>query len=72
MLLLRFARIQQGISAKEIAKRLGLTPSYIRLIESGAVEPSPDFMRRFSEAYGIEALELLDPIEVELPEVSLR
>lgn len=32
-------RVEKGIKSGKFAKKLGITPQYLRLIEKGAVEP---------------------------------
>lgn len=44
------ARTGRGIKQKELAKQLGITPQYLRLIEIGKVEPKRDLMIKIANA----------------------
>ena len=46
------ARIKRGITQAQIAKRAGTTQSAIARFESGAGNPTLDFMQRVSAAVG--------------------
>lgn len=41
-------RVKQDIKQKEFAKKLGITPQYLCLIEKGKVEPRRDLMIKIS------------------------
>ena len=46
------ARIKDGVTQKELARRAGTTQSAIARFESGAVNPTLDFAARISAAAG--------------------
>ena len=46
------ARIKKGISQSELARRVGTTQSAIARFESGAGNPTLDFLSRVSSAVG--------------------
>ena len=46
------ARIKDGVTQKELARRVGTTQSAIARFESGAVNPTLDFMAKISAAVG--------------------
>lgn len=52
------ARTGKGIKQGEFAKKLGVTPQYLRLIEIGKVEPRRDLMLKIAEALGEDVKEL--------------
>ncbi len=74
---LRIARAAAGLQQQELAKKAGLTPGYISLVEMGRRKPSPAALRKLSRALGIpphlltllatepEDADLLDQREIE-------
>ncbi len=46
------ARIKRGVTQKELARRVGTTQSAIARFESGAGNPTLDFLSRVSTAVG--------------------
>ena len=74
---LRIARAAAGLQQQELAKKAGLTPGYISLVEMGRRNPSPGALRKLSRALGIpphlltllatepEDADLLDQREIE-------
>lgn len=52
------ARTGKGIKQGELAKQLGITPQYLRLIEKGEVEPRRDLMIKIAEALQEDVKEL--------------
>lgn len=50
---IRAARIRSGISAKELAGRIGVSGSYISQIETNAVDPSLSLLRKLARALGL-------------------
>jgi transcriptional regulator with XRE-family HTH domain len=74
---LRIARAAAGLQQQELAKKAGLTPGYISLVEMGRRNPSPGALRKLSRALGIpphvltllatesEDTDLLDQREIE-------
>lgn len=52
-------RKRLGLSASELARRVGIAPSYVILLESGARKnPSRSVMQRMAEALGTTVKEL--------------
>lgn len=49
-----------GLSQRDLAASLGFSPGLVGSIESGAIEPSRNFLRRISEAYNVSADWLLE------------
>lgn len=47
------ARVNAGISQKDAAKLLGVSPSTLRNYESGKTSPGWDTVRKIEKAYGI-------------------
>ena len=74
---LRIARAAAGLQQQELAKKAGLTPGYISLVEMGRRNPSRGALRKLSRALGIpphlltllatepEDADLLDQREIE-------
>lgn len=46
------ARTGRGIKQCDMAKQLGITPQYLRLIEIGKAEPKRDLMIRIADVLG--------------------
>lgn len=46
---LRLSRIANDFTLKEMANKLGVTPSYVSLIEQGKRNPSDDILNKYSE-----------------------
>lgn len=56
---LKVARIKSGIKQKDLAKRVGITPQYLMLLEKGtARNPSTSIMNALSTALGYTVQEL--------------
>ena len=55
---LKVERIKKDIKQGEFAKKLGITPQYLRLIEKGAVEPRRDLMIKIAKALDTTVAEL--------------
>lgn len=72
MLRLRLARQAQDVSAEQIACRLGISAGYLRLVESGRMAPTRQLRQRLTDEYGHGADALLEPINVDLPQIDLR
>jgi transcriptional regulator with XRE-family HTH domain len=47
---LKFVRLTKGIRAKDLARRVGVTPAYISLLERGNRTPSKEVKRRIAKA----------------------
>lgn len=52
------ARTVKGIKQQELAKQLGITPQYLRLIEIGKAEPRRDLMIKIAKALEADVKEL--------------
>jgi transcriptional regulator with XRE-family HTH domain len=68
---LKEKRQEEGISIRELARRTGLTASFISQVENGKANVSLDSLRRISEALGVQMLYFLSEIETEV-EVEAR
>lgn len=55
---LLLARLKKGIKQQELAKNLGITPQYLRLIEKGDIDPRASLMKKCSEVLEISVEEL--------------
>lgn len=55
---LLLARLKKGIKQQELAKKLGITPQYLRLIEKGDIDPRASLMKKCSEVLEISVEEL--------------
>lgn len=65
--MLKKIRVERGLSLREVAKRSGLSHSYINLLEKGKhpttkvpINPSPDILKRLSKAYNYDYIELME------------
>lgn len=47
------ARIKNGVTQKELAKRIGTTQSSIARLEGGNVNPSLDFLQKVARVMGL-------------------
>lgn len=56
-------RVDLGLKSKEMAKKLGISPTKYSNIENGKVEPSIDLLYKFQELFGID--NVLDLVEKE-------
>lgn len=56
---LREAREKSGLTQADVAKRLGVTQSYISKIEAGQVSISIILLKKLSKVYGIDIRHLL-------------
>lgn len=56
---LRLSRIANDFTLKEMANRLGVTPSYVSLIEQGKRNPSDDILNKYSEALNMSKTTLM-------------
>ena len=64
----RLARVQLGISARELARRAGLADSTIVRIEQGAfAEPDPTTLESIAGALGIDRAEMYRLVDYEPP-----
>lgn len=63
-------RINAGIKQKELAKKLGVTPNYLSLVECGKKQPSLPFMERLSKTLGAPINLFFLPAEAELDFVN--
>jgi transcriptional regulator with XRE-family HTH domain len=57
--ILKLLRNAEGISAKELAKRVGLSPAYISEIETGKKEPTLKVLNAYGSFFGISPANLL-------------
>jgi transcriptional regulator with XRE-family HTH domain len=57
---LRRFRLAEGIPMSEMARRVGLTRSFISQVESGKTLPTVDNLRLFADALGVSFDEIFD------------
>ena len=57
-------RIARDIKAKDLADKLGVSPSYIHAVENGSRKPSDRLMRDYAKALDVE-IELLEDYELD-------
>ena len=50
---IKLVRTANGLRQKEIARKLGVTPNYVSLIESGNRGPSISFLNRLADVLGV-------------------
>jgi transcriptional regulator with XRE-family HTH domain len=56
---LRDARVAADLSLRQLATKLGITPSYISDIENNRRVPSEDVLRQFAETFDLKFDELM-------------
>jgi putative transcriptional regulator len=52
------ARTVKGIKQQDLAKKLGISPQYLRLIEIGKAEPKRDLMIKIAKVLEVDVKEL--------------
>jgi transcriptional regulator with XRE-family HTH domain len=57
----KLLRIQRGMTAKELAEKVGVSPSMISKIEHGVVNPSHDTFRNIALELHVSMQDLIDP-----------
>jgi predicted XRE-type DNA-binding protein len=57
---LRLARVERGLSQREIARLVGVSQPNVSLVESGQTSPRADKIARYAAAYGV-------PVETFIP-----
>lgn len=61
---IRFYREQLGLTQKQLAERLGVTPSAITMWESGERKPDIVMLKRLAAAFNCTTDELLETINI--------
>lgn len=65
---IRARRIELGISQRQLARRIGVSASFVSRVETGQCPPSVVTLRAMTSALGISANELLsEPGEAHSP-----
>lgn len=54
-------RLQRGLTQKQLAARLGVSPSTVGMYEQGRRQPGPDMLRKLAAALGTDVNRLLAP-----------
>jgi transcriptional regulator with XRE-family HTH domain len=67
---IKFARVAAGITQKELAGRLDVTPNYLSLVENNKREPSISFLRNLANEMALPLGLLFLNVETDLSEVS--
>lgn len=65
------ARIDKGLTQAELAKKLGMSPSYIGQYESGNRRPKPETLMKIAEALGVSPASLGVEIYTTFPDGEL-
>ena len=55
---LRSLRSSQGLSLKQLAERVGCTPSYLSMVENDKLDPSASRLKKIADALGSTIIEL--------------
>lgn len=58
MFLIKAERVKRGIKQIDLARRIGITPQYLHLIEIGKVEPRRNIIIAISEELGMTPQQL--------------
>ncbi len=56
--LLREIRAKRGASVRQVARQVGVDPSYVSRVERGEKQASPAFRQRLVDHYGVSADDL--------------
>lgn len=64
---IREMRVGRRLTLKVVSERAGITEGFLSQIETGRSSPSLRTFRRIAEALGVDASEMLDGQETELP-----
>lgn len=56
---LRALRKAKGITLMQLQEKYGVSNSYISQVENGQFKPSPEILRKLSEAYQVNYISLL-------------
>ena len=51
--LLREIRARRGVSVREVARQVGVDPSYVSRVERGEKQASPAFRQRLADHYNV-------------------
>ncbi len=69
---LRGLRLAQGLSARALAARLGISPSAVSQIERGVLQPSVARLIAITDALGVPLAEVFEPSAEEVAEDELH
>lgn len=69
---IREARIQKGITQKELANQCGMYDSQIRKYESGKVRPKIETLQKIAKALDVPIIELKSDLEISLDEIHVE
>jgi transcriptional regulator with XRE-family HTH domain len=56
---MRLIRLTEGIKANRLAKELGISPSYLSLIENGKKRPSVEMIEQFARVIGVRPSQIM-------------
>lgn len=59
---IRNERLRRGLTVKELAARIGITPAALNHIESGSRKPAITTLRDLADAFGIPVADLFDEV----------
>ncbi|OJX73980.1 helix-turn-helix transcriptional regulator [Leifsonia sp. 71-9] len=59
---LRILRQALGITARDLAARAGIDPSFLSRLENGARQPSPPVLRRLAHGLGVPVEAISYPV----------
>lgn len=62
---IRNERLRRGLTVKELAAQIGITPAALNHIENGSRNPAITTLRDLAEAFGIPVSELFDELPAE-------
>jgi transcriptional regulator with XRE-family HTH domain len=54
-------RIQAGLNKTELARKIGISKSYMGLLERGRANASPRVLKRLAEGLNCEVIDLMPP-----------
>lgn len=59
------ARVLAGLSCRQAATALKVSPTHLNYIETGKRQPSPSLLKRMAERYGVPMTSLFDEVPEE-------
>lgn len=56
---MKLIRMKKGLKQNQVAKLLGVTKSYLSMIENNSVKPTDEILIKLSKIYEVHAKELI-------------
>ena len=59
-MLLKVVRLRKGLSVRTLARRAGMSYTFLSNVENGKADPSLSTLRRLAKALGVTVCELIE------------